>query len=148
MYINQVSLYMQVPQTECRFSILIMGLQILDVFLIIIFSSRKTQNRRFIRKKWNHTILFYRPIQVSSPDPFFKVATCTRSVAYPGSQKGRQKRKGKGKKERKTTKINMTNRAPFKQGLQGRKLQGRQIDGVGGGELKAPFFNFAPERQN
>ena len=37
----------------------------------------------------------------------------------------------------------MTNRAPFKHG-QGRKLQGRQIDGGGGEEgVRAPFFNFA-----
>ena len=46
----------------------------------------------------------------------------------------------------------MTNRAPFKykqghpKGLQGRKLQGRQIDGAEGG-VRAPFFNFAPGRQ-
>ena len=48
----------------------------------------------------------------------------------------------------------MTNRAPFKhkqgraEGAPGlRKLQGHQIDGEGGGGVRALFFNFAPGRQ-
>ena len=43
----------------------------------------------------------------------------------------------------------MTNKAPFKHkqwrpgGVPSKKPQGRQIDGGGGGGVRAPIFNFA-----
>ena len=70
---------------------------------------------------------------------------------HPKKEEKRKEKRGK-KRERKVKrekrKINMTNSAPFKHkqgrpgGLQGRKLQGRQIDDGRGGE----GANFTPDQ--
>ena len=73
-------------------------------------------------------------------------------ASAPGSLKGRKKKKGKGKKKRerkrkKERKRSFKHKQGYPEGLKGRKLQGRQIKGGGMG-MRAPFFNFAPGRQN
>ena len=80
-------------------------------------------------------------------------------ASAPGSLKGSQKRekeRGKGKKKeekegkvKKKEKDKSSGRHSAQQGrregIQGRKLWGV---GVGWGVVRAPFFNFAPGRQN